>query len=300
MDEPVYYDKGEGLFREGEWVFINRCTEQVRHHAHAHDFIEIAYVASGRGVHRIGGKEYEVAKGDLFVINCDELHEFRSVPALNENGLQVYNCIFRPEFLDSSLVRSRCFSDLSHIFLLSSLGEEGADHDIHLLGRDNPEIGELYQRMYDEYMQKNYGYVDILRALIVQLIVLIFRDYRSSGGEARKAREKRYFDSAVRFMKAHYNEDIRLEDLAAMSFLSRSYFCSSFKKCTGMTVLEYIQSLRIGEACSMLRLTDRKVVDIAQEVGYSDLKFFNRLFKTATGKTPSEYRNSEPGAERGL
>lgn len=290
MDVSVDYNSGDGLFCDGEEVFLNRCTEEVCRHEHAHDFIEIAYVFAGKGLHLIGGKVYEVAKGDLFVINRDEPHEFRSVPKLSESGLQVYNCIFRPQFLDSSLVRSRCFSDLSHIFLFGSLAEEGADRDIHLLGRDNPEIGELYEKMYREYAMKCYGYVDMLRAQIVQLIVLIFRAYRTGGEADFKAREKRYFDDVIRFMKEHYSEEIKLEELAAMSFLSRSYFCASFKKCTGMTVLEYIQSLRIGEACAMLRDSDRKVVDIAQQVGYSDLKFFNRLFKANTGKTPSEYR----------
>lgn len=291
-DENVHYNNGEDLFQSGELIYMNRCTEQIYSHVHAHDFIEIAYVASGRGLHNIGGKEYEVAKGDLFVINYDVPHEFRSVPTLNESGLQVYNCVFRPQFLDESLVNSHCFSDILHIFLLSSFFEEGADNDIHLLRQDNPEIRDIYEKMYREYSSKNYGYIEMLRACLLQLIVLIFRSYRNTETEEHKVREKRYFDDAIRFMKKHYNQEIKLEDLAAMSFLSRSYFCSSFKKCTGMTVLEYIQNLRISEACTMLRETDEKIVGIAQNVGYSNLKFFNRLFKAITGKTPSEYRNT--------
>lgn len=288
------YNSGERLFRRGEEIFMNRCTEKKSEHLHAHDFIELAYITSGKGIHRIGSREYRVGKGDLFVINYDVPHEFRSVPSLDSGGLHVCNCVFRPQFLDRSLVHSRCFSDLYHIFLFSSLGEEGADNDLHLIGRDTREIGWLYDRMYQEYTGRPYGYLDMLRACLVQLLILILRAWHGGENEERHLRGKRYFEKAIRFMQQHYQEDIKLEDLAAMSFLSTSYFCISFKKCTGMTVLKYIQQLRIEEACDLLRSTDRKVVDIAQAVGYSDLKFFNRLFKSVTGLTPSAWRSMAP------
>lgn len=287
------YDNGENLFAKGEMIYINRCVEQIQSHVHAHDFIEIAYVASGRGIHIIGDKEYEVSKGDLFVINFDVLHEFRSDPSFNEGMLVIYNCVFRPQFLDQSLINSRCFSDITHVFLLNSLfEEETSGNNICLCGQNIPELQELYEKMYLEYSTKKFGYIEMLRAYLLQLLVLIFRTYRSNETEEQNAREKGYFDNAIHFMKQHYNQDIKLEELAAMSFLSRNYFCSSFKKSTGMTVLEYIQSLRINEACSMLRESDARIADIAQSVGYSNLKFFNQLFKKIAGKTPSEYRKT--------
>lgn len=287
----ITYDDGSTLFTNGDMIFLNYCIEQEEHHMHAHDYIEIAYVASGKGIHHVGGKEFIVSKGDLFLINYDIPHEFRSVPSFKEGPLAVYNCVFRPEFIDQSLINSRSFSDISHIFLLNSLFEEGTlDNDIKLLGEDLTDIEELYIKMHHEYKSRNYGYVEILRAYLIELLVKIFRLYRKKESIKTNSRERYYFDNVIKFMKEHYKQDIKLDDLASMTFLSRNYFCSCFKECTGMTVLEYIQKLRIEEACNLLKETDMKIIDIAEDIGYSDIKFFNKLFRKITGKTPSQYR----------
>jgi AraC-like DNA-binding protein len=291
IDKNIDYDDGGRLFKNGEMIFLNRSTESVESHIHAHDYIEIAYVASGKGIHLIGGNEFSVTKGDLFIINYDIPHEFRSIDNSKDGSVVVYNCVFRPEFIDKSLINSRCFSDITHIFLLSSLLDEAVSNDIKLLGNDNEEIEELYKKMYLEYSFKEYGYIEILRAYLLELLIKIFRLYRKSDTTESRSRDRKYFDHVIRFMKQHYNKDIKLEELASMAFLSRNYFCSCFKECTGVTVLEYIQELRINEACSLLKSNDRKIVDIAECVGYKDIKFFNKIFKKIIGKSPSEYRN---------
>lgn len=289
MQELAYYDNGADKFRDGEPIYLNRAVEQQVRHVHAHNYIEIAYVASGRGIHIFDGRQYEVSRGDLFVINYDVSHEFRSLPG--EANLVVYNCIFRPEFIDRSLIHSRCFSDIGHIFLFHSLFRDGtAGNDIRVVGGDDPEIGEIYEKMFREYHVRGYGYLELLRACLVEMLVRIFRLCRQREPAVSAARDRAMFDDAIRFMKEHYRQEIKVEELAAMTFLSRNYFCTCFKECTGVTVLEYIQGLRIEQACRLLRGSDRKVIDIALDVGYSDIKFFNRLFKKITGKTPSEYR----------
>lgn len=286
-----YYDNGDEKFKDNVPIYINRCVEQTESHAHAHDYIEIAYVASGKGIHLLDGREFTVSRGDLFVINYDVPHEFRSEAGYKDGGLVVYNCIFRAEFIDESLIKSRCFSDISHIFLFKSLFEdETAGNDIRLLGAENAEIEELYEKMYQEYQSKNYGYIEILRAYLVELLVKIFRVCKNRETDSYSERKRAIFDSVIRFMKSHYTQDIKLEELAAMAFLSRNYFCKTFKECTGMKVLEYIQKLRMEEACRLLREKDWKVIEIAENVGYKDLKFFTKMFKKVTGKTPSEYR----------
>lgn len=286
-----YYDSGCDKFPNGEMIYLNHAVEGQGRHMHAHNYIEIAYVAAGRGVHILDGRQYAVAQGDLFVINYDVWHEFRSLPEYGADRLEIYNCIFRPEFIDRSLIHSRCFSDLGHLFLFRSLFEGGeVKNDIRLLGGEHAGIGRLYEKMFREYTARGYGWPEMLRAYLVELLVLIFRLCREGETAESAARGRALFDRVVRFLQEHYTQDIRLDDLAAMAFLSRNYFCTRFRECTGQTVLEYVQKLRVAEACRLLREDDRKIIDIAQTVGYSDLKFFNRLFKKITGCTPSAYR----------
>ena len=93
-------------------------------------------------------------------------------------------------------------------------------------------------------------------------------------------------------MKLNYNSEISRSDLALQSLLSKNYFSKLFKEVTGTNVSDYIQYLRTEKACSLLKTTNMKVIDIAEQVGFSDIKFFYEVFKKITGKTPGEYRKT--------
>lgn len=290
----AYYDTGEGLFRPGEEVFINRAIELPEKHLHAHSFIEIAYVLSGTGIHCIGDTEYTVSKGDLFVINYDVPHEFRSLKDSRQPALHVYNCIFKPGFIDSSLINSQDFSTLTYHFLFRSFFPEENENraDIRILDEDDRSVEELYEKMFREYSMQEDGYVEILRAYVIELLVTIFRLCKRHGklSDNLYSQRSKIMENVIRYMKENYSHPIKLSDLSVMAFLSRNYFCRLFKEYTGITVSEYVQKIRIEEACRLLQSTGKKVIDIALEVGYNDLKFFNRIFKRQTGKTPGEYK----------
>lgn len=285
----------KNLFRENELVYINKSTELEKYInvMHKHDFIEIVYVISGKGLHLVGDSKYEVSKGDLFVINYDVPHCFLP-PENGKDQPVVYNCTFMPEFLDSALFTSIHFEDVTSSYLFKSLFPE--DYmpypDLKLCGTDFIEIGELFSKMYNEYKQMKKGYCDIIRAYIIELIVKIFRNIDSSGDKKHNIKNIEVMEKAIDYMKNNYNQDISLSDLAMRTFFSKNYFSKLFKEVTGLNVSDYIQKIRIDEACGLLMNTDMKVVDIALQVGFNDIKFFYEVFKRITGKTPGEYRNT--------
>ena len=61
-----------------------------------------------------------------------------------------------------------------------------------------------------------------------------------------------------------------------------------------MTFTDYLQKLRIEKSCELLAGSDMRIAEIAQAVGYEDIKFFNRLFKRTLGMPPREYRRVSP------
>lgn len=280
------------FFEPGEQIFINRVSEQSGPHIHSHDFIEIAFVASGRGIHTLDGVDYNVSKGDLFVINHDVVHGFR--PGSPDERLIIANCVFKPSFLDFTLVNSNDFADVARHFLFRSLLpiENNGSPDIKLLGRDLSDIGDIYDRMYREYAMKTDGYTEVLRAYLIELIIKIFRVYRYGDEKRQKVdtQRQRMIKKTIKYMEDNYAEDLKLNDLSMMAFLSRNYFCKCFKESTGMTVLECLQNIRIEQACEMLKTGDSTISAIAVEVGYRDTKYFSSVFKKITGQTPGEYR----------
>src|SRR5690348_10314297 len=106
--------KGDTLFRKNELVHVNKSNELPEYCSvvHKHDFIEIAYVISGEGKHIVGEEQYETSRGDLFVINFDTPHGFFPREGRKDPPI-VYNCIFKPEFLDISLFSSTHFEDIT-------------------------------------------------------------------------------------------------------------------------------------------------------------------------------------------
>jgi len=291
----VYYDTGEKLFKDGEFIYINKADESPLNHIHAHDFIEIAYVSSGSGIHIIDDISYKVSKGDLFVINYNIPHEFRSLSEPNQPKLTVFNCIFKPEFIDSNLINSKDFSDITYHFMFKSLfPKESNGADLKLIDTQSDAMEELYEKMYREYNIKEDGYIEMVRAYVIELLVMIFRLYRKKESPTKSAESNRnlIIDKVIRYIQLNYSQDFNLNDLSFMTFLSRNYLCKLFKDCTGMTITEYAQKIRIEEACKLLKETDKKVINICFDVGYNDVKFFNKVFKRVTGKTPREYRKN--------
>ncbi|WP_426452430.1 helix-turn-helix domain-containing protein [Paenibacillus sp. S-38] len=81
------------------------------------------------------------------------------------------------------------------------------------------------------------------------------------------------------YIDRNYAAELRLGELASQANLSERQFSRLFRRQTGMTFTDYVQSIRMDAACRMLKHSRISVGEIAAAVGYSDLKFFHRLFK---------------------
>jgi AraC family transcriptional regulator len=95
------------------------------------------------------------------------------------------------------------------------------------------------------------------------------------------------------WMAGHLAEEFSLARLAGQVGMSESHFNRLFKRATGVPPSQYQIRLRIDAARRLLRETDRSVIDIGNDVGYSNPSHFARLFRKETGLTPSDYRRQE-------
>jgi len=88
----------------------------------------------------------------------------------------------------------------------------------------------------------------------------------------------------------HYDQDSPVAAMASYSGLPERSFKRRFARATGMSPLEYVQTLRIEESKQILETTDLSVEAVAAQVGYEDSSFFGRLFRRTVGLTPAQYR----------
>ncbi len=89
---------------------------------------------------------------------------------------------------------------------------------------------------------------------------------------------------------AHFREPLTLDQMSAVAGLSRTYLCRAFRSYAGKPLFTYMQERRIQAAMLMLRQSNHKVIQIANDCGFNDLSHFNRCFRRFCGQTPQAYR----------
>jgi AraC-like DNA-binding protein/ligand-binding sensor protein len=94
------------------------------------------------------------------------------------------------------------------------------------------------------------------------------------------------------YIETHQFEPITLEEIAHALNVSMFHFCRSFKKATGLTLVTYLNRLRIEKAKILLRNNSLRISEIAYEVGFQSLTHFNRIFRKLVDCSPTEYRSS--------
>jgi AraC family L-rhamnose operon transcriptional activator RhaR len=271
-------------------IYINRWEEGFELAQHRHDFVEIAYIASGKGFHYVEEKVVPVFKGDIFLLPVGSSHVFRPASLQSKERLTVYNCIFSPLLLDK--LDTAFVSSLSLSILLqpSDMTETAQFYWFRDLdGR----ILEIFETMYEEFKTHAPGYDSLLHAYLVELLVRLYRIHIDShymiqlnAGETTPLN----IEESLHYIKLQCNEPLTLDGMAELCMLSKRHFYRLFREHTGQTFTEYIQNKRIERSCRLLVTTQDKILAISEQVGYTDVKFFTQLFKKKMGVTPNKYR----------
>lgn len=128
------------------------------------------------------------------------------------------------------------------------------------------------------YRQTGIIFMDVMGTLYVDVLQAMQRNEN-----ADIARAKTYIDE-------HYAENLSLEVMARHIHMNPFYFSSYFKKQTGENFKDYLNKIRMTHGMELLMLSDKKVYEIAEEVGFKDYRHFTKLFRRHYGKTPLAYR----------
>ena len=151
------------------------------------------------------------------------------------------------------------------------------------------EYKRLFLAMIQELKLCKDDYEELLANYLRQLLIMIHRLIIS------KPRGKSMFvmneiDAAVQYFHSNYNKSISIEEYATAHNMSVSWFIRSFKEYTNTTPAQYILSLRISNARTLLEGTSCNISEIANIIGYDNPLYFSRLFKKQCGMSPSEFR----------
>jgi transcriptional regulator GlxA family with amidase domain len=163
--------------------------------------------------------------------------------------------------------------------------------NIYCVGSVNS-IADLMVHIVEEW----FGH-RIARAIENQFSPEIRRSFRAAAyqNEADSSHHDEVVAQVQQWLQANLSSPISLEQLAAQSQLSARTLHRRFKRATGMSPLNYLQSLRIVGAKELLRHSNLTVGDIAWQQGIQDISYFSQLFRRHAGMSPLQYRNAVRG-----
>ena len=94
----------------------------------------------------------------------------------------------------------------------------------------------------------------------------------------------------MRYLMGNFRDEVRLEEVLRIARMSKPTFARQFKKHSGKTFSDFITHIRLQAACRELVETDRSVLEIALDCGFSHISFFNRIFRRILRRNPTDYR----------
>ena len=250
---------------------------------HNHSFYELVYVLDGSAYQNISGSTVRINRGDYYIIDYNTVHSYK-----NCRNFRIINCLFKPEFIDKTLKGCDNFSKLINNYLIhfnySILSKIPADNIFHDKSGD---IKKLFESMYTEFEQGSGGYIELMRCYIIQILVLSLRSIYLPYGN----RTNHITQNIIQYIEKHYADHITLKNICSEMNFTLPYLSKKFKDDTGLTFQQYLQNMRIEQSCRLLSETDKRITEIANDVGYSDIKFFGEVFRKTMNMSPREFRS---------
>lgn len=262
---------------------------QVPFPLHSHDFAELVIILSGRGIHFTEGAEYEVATGDVFVIESGFSHGYREL-----EQLRLYNIIFDPEMLSSLFVDISSMPGYQAVFHLEPKFRkvEGFSGRLRLSGEQLHHTKNLVVKIESELRLVTTGSGGRAMALagLVELIVYFSRLYSQSSAE--ESGQILQMADLLAYLEGHLSHPITTEVLAAEAGMSPSTLNRAFHRFVDCSPIEYHLNLRIDHAAGLLKETGMAISEIAEASGFHDSNYFSRQFRKRLKMSPREYRRA--------
>lgn len=246
---------------------VNTPGEFPLHH---HDYYELEIVVKGELLHECNGKSMILRRGDVYILSPKDVHRI-----VTFQKTKIYNlCIYTEQ----------CSKSIARLLLDEEYPRFGKVDDEVLR-----ELDALHSALRD-VLSSDGQYRTARTSALTTL--LASRLFEMTTAEVSLQTDQSYstIAKAMSFIEAHLASPITLEEVAAASGYSRTYFSRLFKEIVGINFKDYLERERIELASDLLENEKMNITEISYAVGFNSFSSFWRAFKKLKGVSPREWR----------
>jgi AraC-like DNA-binding protein len=247
---------------------------------HFHPEVEILLVVQGRGTRFVGDSVEPFVPGDLVMIGPNVSHEWCSDK--NSGISEAIYILFNTEIMGND------FWNLPESKIILKIIQQ-SERGIKLTGKTRDEVEYIMRSI-----ETSYGFTRIIMLMSILEMIAFNGEYQYLASPVVRntinERDTERLNKVYKYVIDNIQHEISLGMAASIANLSTAAFCRYFRKRTNKTFVQFLNEIRIGQACRLLVNENQSIGSICYSCGYNNNSYFIRQFKTITGFTPLGYR----------
>lgn len=255
---------------------------------HSHPEFELVYILESHGKRIIGNSVESFQAGDMVFLGDDIPHVwlndeifYKGINSLKAKAIVIY---FSRDLFGNSFYELPEAQEVKKFFSQAIKG-------VSITGETNAMIAKKMGKLL-----KKKGFEVVMGLIEILFLLSKSKDLRyindNSYVPVNEDNKSDRLAEVFKYVKSNYKEEISLDEISKIANLTPTSFCRMFKAKTKKPFVEYLNEIRVSNACKYLIETDLGISEIAYECGYKTASNFNKLFKKLIGTTPKEYRKN--------
>lgn len=248
---------------------------------HYHPELEMVYVNEGSGKRLVGSHASYYRNGNLILIGSNLPHcGFTDTLEKDQKETLVQ---MLPSFLGDTFFNLPELAGINKLLLRAQYG-------IVFHGNAKREIGQKLENLSVlSPLEKLLGLLEVLKMMEQT------KNYSLLNADGfileAKLEDNQRINLIFNFVQHEFQRSISLDEISEKVNMTKPAFCRYFKKITGKTFVEFVNSYRLTHAAKMLHERQISILDVCFDSGFNNFSHFNKKFKAFTGRTPTQYRN---------
>jgi len=284
-DQSTFIIESEKFLNRNEMIMLRKHTRFIAFPKHRHNYIEINYVLNGELKQKVGSENIHLKQGELLFLNQHIEHE---IEACAKDDI-IINFIIQPKFFDFIFSYLSSTNLMSNFIINSLYNHTQNGQYLYFEVKDVSAIQELIKKMMEEIMEPTLFSESTLKLYMGLLMIELLKHSDKLKQNELSSAHHYILVETMKYIDEHF-QAASLYELAER--LNQPHYAVSkqIKQATKFTFKELLQEKRLTKAKELLEKTNMPITKIIDEVGYDNVSYFYRIFKSKYGKTPKDYR----------